>query len=64
MITHALVSFLQQDDHLTLLDAMAHVKGAYPFQITLRDTCALLPKVFRPHVLRFKSLIVQSYLQM
>jgi len=65
LIAPTLVYCLQQDDHLTLLDAMAHVKtSTYPFQVTLRNTHALLPKVFQSHVLPFESLIVQSYLQM
>jgi hypothetical protein len=44
---------------------VAHVKTSiYPFQVTLHDTHAMLPEVIRSHVFLFKSLIVQSYLQM
>jgi hypothetical protein len=44
---------------------MAHVKtGTYFFQVALGDTCVMLPKVIWSHVLHFKSLMVQFYLQM
>jgi hypothetical protein len=46
LIVLALISHFQQDDHLILLDAMAHVKiNTYPFQVTLWDTCAMLLEV-------------------
>lgn len=35
-----------QQDHLTLLDIVAHVKiGIYPFQVALRDTHVMLFEV-------------------
>jgi hypothetical protein len=38
---------------------MAHVKtGTYPFQITLWDIRAMLPKIVQSHVLLFESLVV------
>jgi len=50
---------------LYFLDVVAHVEtGTYPFQVTLHDTHAMLLVVIRSHVLLFKSVIVQSYLQM
>jgi hypothetical protein len=65
LINPTLMSCFQQDDHLILLDAMAHVKtDTYPFQIALRDTCAMLLKVVRSHVLPFENIMVQSYFQM
>jgi hypothetical protein len=46
LITIALISCFQYDDHPTLLDAMAHVKiNISFFQVALRDTCVMLPKV-------------------
>ncbi len=48
-----------------VLKVMAHVKtNIYPFYVALWDTHAMLPEVVQSHVLRFKSLVVQSYLQM
>jgi len=50
---------------LYFLDMVAHVKtGTYPFQVTLHDTHVMLFEVIQSHVFLFKSLIMQSYLQM
>jgi hypothetical protein len=44
---------------------MAHVKiDTYFFQVALGDTHVMLLKVIWSHVLHFKSLMVQFYLQM
>jgi len=60
LIIPALVSHSQQDDHLNLLDVVAHVKtDSYPFQVTLWDTRAMLPKAVQSHVLHFGSLVMQ-----
>ncbi len=78
MVQHVAIAFLEccalialtlifhfQQDHLTLLDIMAHVKiGIYPFQVALWNTRAMLFEVIWSHVLPFESLVVQSYLQM
>jgi hypothetical protein len=46
LIDPTLVFHFQQDDHLSLLDAVAHVEiGIYPFQLALRDTYVLLLEV-------------------
>ncbi len=59
LITPALVSCFQQDDHLTFLDVVAHVEtNTYPFQVALWDTHVMLQEVVRSHVLFFESLIV------
>ncbi len=43
---------------------MAHVEiDIYPFQVTLRDTRAMLPKVIQSR-LTFRKSNVQSYFQM
>jgi hypothetical protein len=48
-----------------VLEEMAHVKtGTYSFQVALWDTHVMLLEVVQSHVLPFKSLLVQSYLQM
>jgi hypothetical protein len=44
LITLTLVIHFQQNDHLILLDTVAHVEiGIFPFQMALRDTQAMLP---------------------
>ncbi len=64
MIVATLVFCFQHDDHPTLLDVLAHVKiGIYPFPVALWNTRAMSPEVIRSHLLSFKSLVVQSYLQ-
>jgi len=43
LIALALIFHFQQDDHLTFLNAVAHVKIViYLFQIALHDTNAML----------------------
>jgi len=43
---------------------MAHVEtGTYPFQVTLQNTRAMLPKVIQSRF-TFRKSNVQSYLQM
>jgi hypothetical protein len=65
LIAITLVFHFKLDDHLTLLNVVAHVEtNTYPFQVTPHDIHALLPKVVRSHVLPFKSLVMQSYFQM
>jgi len=59
LIVPTLVSHFQQDDHLILLDGVAHVKtDSYPFQITLWDTRAMLLEAVQSHVFYFRSLIM------
>jgi len=59
LIVPTLVSHFQQDDHLILLDGVAHVKtDSYPFQVTLWDTRAMLLEAVQSHVLHFRSLIM------
>ncbi len=56
LIVPALISYFQQDDHPTFLDAVARVEiDTYPFQVALWDTRVM---VVRSHVLFFESLIV------
>ncbi len=65
LIAPTLVFHFQQDDHLTLFDAVAYVEiGIYPFQFALCNIHALLPTVIQSHVLPFESLVMQSYLRM
>ncbi len=65
LITLALVSHFQHDDHLIFLNAMAHVETSiYPFQVALQDICAMLHEVIQSHVLPFENLIMQSYVQL
>ncbi len=65
MIAIALIfRFQQESDHPTLLNVMAHVEtSTYPFQVTLQDTRAMLPKVIQSRF-TFQKSNVQSYLQM
>jgi hypothetical protein len=61
----ALVFHFQQNDHPTILDAMAHVETSItPFHVALQDTHVMSPKIIRSHVFPFESLVVQSYPQM
>jgi hypothetical protein len=65
LITPRLIFCFQQNVHLIFLDVMAHLEtGTYLFQVALWDTREMLLKVIRSHVLPFKNLLVQSYLQM
>jgi len=46
LIALALIFHFQHDDHFILFDVVAYVKiGIFPFQVTLRDTRAMLPEV-------------------
>jgi len=64
LVIIALFFRFQQDDHPTLLNVMAHVEtGTYPFQVTLQNTRAMLPKVIQSRF-TFRKSNVQSYLQM
>jgi hypothetical protein len=77
MIQHAAITFLGcwalivlilifcfQHDHLTLLDAVAHVKTGIPFQVALRNTRAMLFEITDHLLCLLKVYWCKSYLQM